>query len=450
MAQFQNCSAVYTENLRAVEEAHQGNVVELVQDFLQGTGFLEWTILFAGRFPATAGEDSHYELGLAYILSVIVVLLISLIYVVYFVAKFFRQLPAHAGDRNTNFPNIIFTAWDYAVCEEKAAKTSHISITGEVKTAFDDELFLERKQQRTRNQRIILLLIRIATNTGVVILIFAGWTGIYFLVDASQRNLDGEVAEDPSRKFLWEYAPTVTVAVFNFIYPLVFSLVVPYEQYRGHTELLITLIRCVFVRLTSLVVLMSTKIIVISQETRSCEASDPYICWETHLGQQIYSNLVLDILIHLGMTFVVDVARKSLCHFDNALCQNLGRIEFSVPAHVLDIVYLQSACWMSIIFAPILTVASSLCLCLLFGLKLFTVTYTCVPATRVFRASRSSAMFMTILCLAFLFCLVPNGLALLYLHPSLACSPFRGFDYSWEMFTHYVCQMTTTGTYWIR
>lgn len=418
----------------------------LVQDFLQGTGFLEWTILFAGYFPAMANPDRHYKLGLAYILSVVTVLLISLIFVVYFVAKFFRQLPAKVGDKTTDFPNIIFTAWDYTVREEKAAKTMQISIMGEVKTAFDDELFLERKRQRTRKQRITLILIRIAINTAVIVLIFAGWAGIYFLVDVSQENLDAQ----SSREFLWEYAPTVTVSAFNFVYPLLFSLVVPYEHYRGHVELFITLVRCVFVRLTSLVVLMFTKIIVISKNPRSCDLSDTYICWETRLGQQIYSNLLLDMLLHLGMTLVVDVARKSLCRFDNTLCKTLSHIEFFVPTHVLDIVYLQSTCWMSVIFAPILTMVNSLCFCLLFGLKLFTVTYTCVPATRVFRASRSSAMFMTILCLAFLLCLVPNGLALLYLRPSLACSPFRGLDYSWQMFTYYVCQMTNAGTSWIR
>lgn len=442
-----SCNANYTEELKAIVDDHEGNVIELVQDFLQGTGFLEWTVLFAGRFPASAGEDSHYVVGLAYILSIMAAHLISLIFVVYFVAKFFRQLPARVTDKSMNFPNIIFTGWDYTVSEEAAAKTMRICITGEVKTAFDDEHFLEKKKQRTKRQKMTLILTRIAINFAVVVMICAGWTGIYFLVDLSQNNLEEGKS---SREFLWEYAPTVTVTAFNFLYPLFFSFVVPYEHYRGHTELLITLVRCVFVRLTSLVVLMFTQIIVISQEERSCDPSDSNICWETRLGQQIYSVLVLDLLIQIGMTFVVDVARKSLCHFDNALCQTVGRIEFFVPTHVLDIVYLQSTFWMSIIFAPILTTASSLYFCLLFGLKLFTVTYTCVPATRVFRASRSSAMFMTILCLAFLLCLVPNGLAVLLLRPSLACSPFRGLDYSWQLFTHYVCQLTSHATYWIR
>lgn len=320
-----------------------------------------------------------------------------------------------------------------------------ISIIGKVKATLDDEQYLERKKERTKKERVTLILVRAAINVVIFVLICAGWTGIYFLVDVSQKNLENG---ESTREFLWEYAPTVIVSVFNFVYPLLFSILVPYEQYRGHTELLITLVRCVLVRLTSLIVLMSTKIIIISAESRRCNPTDP--CWETRLGQQIYSVILLDVLIHIGLALVVDVLRKSLTRFNNSLCQTLGRIEFFVPTHVLDIVYLQSACWLSIIFAPILTIVVSLIFCLLFGLKLFTVTYTCVPATRVFRASRSSAMFMTILCLAFLLCLVPNGLALLHLRPSLACSPFRGLDYSWQMFTHYVCELTSASTSWIK
>lgn len=434
----------YTNSLERIVEDHEWNLTELVQDFLKGTGFLEWTILFAGRYPASAG-DSSYLVSLAYFLSVFVAYFISFVFVMYFVAKFFRQSPTRVREKSTTFSNIIFTGWDYTVREAAAARTVHICITGEVKTAFDDEQFLQRKMSRTKKDYMVLILTRAFINIVVVALIIGGWTGIYFLVDASQKNIDG----GSTQKFVWEYAPTITVEAFNFLYPLLFTFVVPYEQYRGHTELLVTLIRCVFVRLTSLFVLIFTKLIVISQESRTCDPTDPYICWETHLGQQIYSILVLGVMVQFGMTFVVDVARKSLGRLNNSLLKKFSEIEFFVPGHVLDVVYLQSICWMSIIHAPILAVVCSLYFCLLFGFKLFTVSYTCVPATRVFRASRSSAMFMTILCLAFLLCLVPNGMALLYLRPSLACSPFRGLDYSWQVLTYYVCKMTGS-TYWIR
>ena len=415
-----------------------------MQDFLQGTGFLEWTILFAGRYPASAG-DSSYLISLAYLLSVFTAYFISFVFVVYFVAKFFRQAPARAREKSTNFSNIVFTGWDYTVREAAAASTVQICIRGEVKAALDDDQFLQRKLCRTKKDYGTLILTRTCINVLVITLIIGGWTGIYFLVDVSQKNME----QDSSQKFFWEYAPIVTVEAFNFLYPLLFTFVVPYEQYRGHTELLITLIRSVFVRLTSLSILMFTKLIVISQEARSCDPADPFICWETHLGQQVYSVFVLGAIVQFGMTFIVDVGRKALGYFNIPLLKKLSEIEFFVPGHVLDVVYLQSICWLSIIHAPILAIVCSLYFCLLFGLKLFTVTFTCVPATRVFRASRSSAMFMTILCLAFLLCLVPNGMALLYLQPSLACSSFRGLDYSWQVLTYYVCRMTGS-TYWVR
>lgn len=444
---FENCSLTYTNYLKKIVKDHKWRVTELVQDFLQGTGFLEWTILFAGRYPASAG-DSSYLVSLAYLLSTLVAYFISFVFVLYFVAKFFRQLPARVRDKSTTtFSSIIFTGWDYTVREAAAANTVHICITGEVKAAFDDLQFLQIKSSRTKRDYVKLILTRAFINILVVALIIGGWVGIYFLVDASQRNINGKSTQ--KQKFVWEYAPTVAVEVFNFLYPLFFTFVVPYEQYRGHTELLVTLFRCVFVRLTSLIVLMLTKLIVISQESRTCNRTDPYICWETHLGQQIYSILILGAIVQFGMTFVVNVARKALGRINNSLLKRFSEIDFFVPAHVLDVVYLQSICWMSIIHAPILAIVCSFYLCLLFGFKLFTVTYTCVPATRVFRASRSSAMFMTILCLAFLLSLVPNGMALLYLEPSKACSPFRGLDYSWQVLTYYVCKMTDS-TYWIR
>ncbi|XP_063863513.1 transmembrane channel-like protein 7 [Scylla paramamosain] len=441
---FLICNENYTKNLKEIEQNHELSFIKLVQDFLQGTGLFEWTFLFAGRYPASAG-DSSYLASLAYLLSVFTAYFISFVFVVYFVAKFFRQIPLRLREKSTTFANIVFTGWDFTVRGAEAARTVHICITGEVKTAFDDNQFLQRKLRRTKREYVTLFLTRACVNVLVAGLIIGGWVGIYFLVDISQKNIDGDSYET----FFWEYAPTVTVAAFNFLYPLLFTFVVQYEHYRGHTELLVTLIRSVFVRLTSLVVLISTKLIVISQESRNCDPEDPYICWETHLGQQVYSVFVLDAILQCGMTFVVDVTRKALGRFNSPLLKTLSQIEFFVPGHVLDVVYLQCICWLSIIHAPVLFIVCSLYFCLLFFLKLFTVSVTCVPATRVFRASRSSAMFMTILCLAFLLCLVPNGMALLYLRPSLACSPFRGLDYSWQVLTYYICGLTGS-TYWIR
>lgn len=424
---------------------HTGVVIELFLDFLQGTGHLEMTILFSGFYPADI-SNSSYMISLAYILTVTVVYLVSLLYIVYYVAKFLRKSPGRTSKYGMTFSNIIFSGWDHSVSELDAVKIGHRLLVCEVKASFDDEDFKQRKLRQTRNDLVKLYLVRFLINLIIVTLIVGGFAGIYFLVKKAEENLE----IGGFQKYLWQYAPTIVVSGLNLVYPILFNFLVQFEHYRGRTELLLTLFRCVTLRLTSLAILIITKVFFIVDQERTCDPYDQnYICWETHLGQQIYSVMILDFLIQIGMTFVVNVARKLLGKFDNSLCKMVSNIEFYVPGHVLDVVYVQTICWLSIIYAPLMAVACFFYFCILFGLKFFTVSWTCVPADRVFRASRSSAMFMTILSVAFFICAIPNGLAILYLCPSIACSPFRGLGNSWEAFVHYVCQLSGSA-YWIR
>ncbi|XP_042243124.1 transmembrane channel-like protein 7 isoform X2 [Homarus americanus] len=440
------CNTNYREYIEDVVKNHSGDSVALVQDFLQGTGFLEWSVLFSGYYTPKV-NDGHYLISLAYVLTVLFVYFISLFYVVYFVAKFLRKTTGYSDKYNMTYTNIVFTGWDFTVNEHDAAQTQHSLVVSEVKAAFDDEQFFKTKQNRNNCDLAVLYLTRLFINVMVLALIVGGWTGIYFLVRQSE---DESESEEEYKQFLWEYAPTVTVSALNFVYPIIFDFVVKYEHYRGRTELFITLSRCVLIRLTSLAILVITKMNVISEDSHDCDPTrNGFICWETHLGQQIYSVLVLDFIIQIGMTFVVGVARTAVGHLEHPLCKAVGHMEFYVPSHVLDIVYTQALCWLSILYSPIMAAICFLYFCILFGLKFFTVTWTCVPPTRVFRTSRSSAMFMTILSIAFVVCLVPNGLALLLLTPSKACSPFRGLGCGWEALTDYICNMDNFAS-WIR
>lgn len=421
------------------------DIIGLLGDFLQGTGFLEWTFLFSGRYPSSTQND-NYLISLAYILTMLVVYFVSLVYVVYFVAKFLRKTSLSAGDFGMVFSNIIFTGWDFTVSEEDAAKIEKNLILCEVKTAFDDDAYRKRHASLTRRGLIMLYLTRFVINVVIMALIGGGWAGIYFLVITAQNvNVDNSFED-----FLWEYAPTMVVSAFSFIYPLVFDFAVTYEHYTGRRALLITLCRCVLVRLTSLGILVITTLDLIAKEDPNCDADKEFICWETRMGQQVFSVLVLDAILQCGMTFVVNVARRGLMMFDFKICQMIGRMEFYVPGHVLDVVYMQTLCWIGILYAPLISVAVLANFLILFFLKLFTVTVTCVPATKVFRSSRSSAMFMTILSAAFLMSAVSSGVGMLLIHPSLACSPFRGLNFAWEALTFYICGLNSSSVKWIR
>lgn len=438
------CNNNYTSYVDSQVQEHQYKVGALIRDFLQGTGFLEWTILFSGYYPASVGDD-NYLISLAYILSVLVVYLVSLVAVVYSVAKFMRRAPRLSRNYGLTYSRIMFSGWDFAICEKRTAKTEHSLLLSEFRAVFDDEEHTNAKKRRTKNEWIKLFLVRSVINLFILCLIVGEWVGIFYLVKEAERHVS-----DPFQNFVWNYMPTVTISVLNFIYPIIFDIVVKYEHYRNSKELFITLMRCVFVRLTSVAFLIGSKLNFIARQTRTCDASgEDYICWETHMGQQLYSVLILDFLIQIGLTFVVNVLRRFLRRFKNSFCQTLANQEFYVPGHVLDIVYVQSILWLSVPYSPLMPVVCWFYLLLLFSFKLFTVSVTCVPATRVFRASSSSSMFMTVLCLAFAMCVVGSLVGLFYICPSKACSPFRGLGNTWEVITYYICRLEGAAD-WLR
>ncbi|XP_045596852.1 transmembrane channel-like protein 7 isoform X1 [Procambarus clarkii] len=442
------CNRNYTDYIQEEVISHKHNVADLLQDFLQGTGFLEWTLLFAGYYPAYAGH-SHYTISLAYILTVLTVYLVSLVYVVYFAAKFLRQFMVSSSKHSSTYSNTIFAGWDFTVSEAAAARIEHTIFVCGVKAAFDDEKYMKKRLDPTRWDRATLYLTRVLINLLVLALAGGSWTGIYFLAKHSQKFVSSST-EDVFQEFIWQYAPTAIVALLNILYPLIFKFMVKYEHYRGRTELLITLARCALIRLMSLSILVVTKLTLISQHADTCDPTvNKYICWETHLGQQVYSVLVLDLLIQTGMTFVVNTTRCGLGRIDNAICKRVSIIEFDVPGHVLDVVYAQAICWLGVQHVPLMAPLCFIYFCILFVLKLFTVQYTCVPAARLYRASRSAAMFMTVLSFALLVCIIPNGVAMLSLTPSKACSPFRGLNYQWQSLTYYICNMDDSAS-WIR
>ncbi|XP_064091395.1 transmembrane channel-like protein 7 [Macrobrachium nipponense] len=449
---LEECNKNYTDKIHQDVEDHSHKWTALLQDFLQGTGFLEWTFLFSGYYPPAVSKG-NYIISLAYLLTVFVTYMVSLVFVVRFVAKFLSKAFISINSE-TNFPEIVFAAWDYTIKEPAAAKTEMALFVCEVKAALDDDNYKKRSLARTRRDETILYSKRIIINLLIIALIGSSWAGIYFLVttipEASKFSPSDDI-EVSLQNFFWEYAPTLTVAGLNLIFPVIFSILVTYEQYTGRKELFLTLSRCVLVRLTSLGILIITKISVIYEKKQgdSCDVNDEFICWETHLGQQVYAILILDLIIQIAMTFFVNVVRLMLTFLQNPICQKLGTIEFFVPGHVLDVVYIQAVCWVGLLYSPLLVPCCFVYFCFTFFCKLFTISVTCVPANRVFRASRSSAMFMTILALAFFMCIIPNALAMLYLQPSIACSPFRGLEYAWQVLTYYVCRLTGS-SYWIR
>ena len=101
-------------------------------------------------------------------------------------------------------------------------------------------------------------------------------------------------------------------------------------------------------------------------------------CWETYLGQQFYRLSIVDFWIQVAIVFLVDVPRVKLfgrCVSEDSFLTKFTSIEFNVTKHVLDIVYSQTICWISVFYAPLMFVVTLLKSFVLFYLRLFYVLY---------------------------------------------------------------------------
>lgn len=75
------------------------------------------------------------------------------------------------------------------------------------------------------------------------------------------------------------------------------------------------------------------------------------------MGQQLYKLAILDLVIMILHTFIVNLTRKCIGHKlmrGSRIGASIGDIEFIIPQHVLDIVYGQTLCWLGMFYSPLL------------------------------------------------------------------------------------------------
>lgn len=198
----------------------------------------------------------------------------------------------------------------------------------------------------------------------------------------------------------------------------------------------ITLMRTIFLRLASLVVLLVSiyEVIPRNSDHETClqgEGRTTY-CWETFAGQQFYRLTLLDFVTHVLLTFFVNFPRMLIAkHFKSKIAKLIGEQEFDLPKHVLDVVYTQTICWLGTYFSPVLPGLAAIYLFLMFYVKKFACLVNSRTATKVYLASRAKFLFMSILLISFIVAITPVGLSIADTKPSLACGPFRGQEIVW-------------------
>ncbi|KAK2909581.1 hypothetical protein QQF64_000446 [Cirrhinus molitorella] len=420
--------------------SRQGLVVfhEHITDLLSGTGFLERTYLFYGYYKLEFIYSTFtYNLPLAYLLATISYLLLSLVWIVKRSASGFKRKLIQEEDRFQSFCNKVFAGWDFCITDENAARLKQSSLLYELKTDLEEERIKRKMANRTRGEKCRIYALRAAVNLFVMGVLVACFYCIYVATVFSQRKQTEHQKSNFLLELVVEYLPSIVITLANFITPLIFNLIITFEDYSPAFEIRFTLMRCVFMRLASIGVLLFSLWVQIT----SCGISDCvcgynhqlYPCWETHVGQEMYKLVIFDFLIIAAATIFVEFPRKIVVnHCDCGLAKWWGQQEFAIPQNVLEIVYGQTICWIGTFYCPLLPAINTVKYILVFYLKKVSLVTNCRPATRPFRASSSTFFFLVVLLIGLALACVPVIVSIAEIGSSRACGPFVGYSTSWE------------------
>ncbi|KAM6244679.1 transmembrane channel-like protein 7 [Spheniscus humboldti] len=412
-----------------------------LKDLLGGTGFLEVTSLFYGYYTIDAVWLStlRYNLPLAYLLTTFAYLALSLLWIIKRSVEGFKQNLVHDEDQFQSYCNKVFAGWEFCITDPRAAWLKHRSLQYELQTDLEEERLKRKIADRTMKEKLRIYSLRIFINIIVIAVLSGCFYCIYRATVFSQENSNDVSNTNFQANLLVQYLPSIVITLANFIAPQIFSFLIRFEDYSPAFEIRLTLMRCVFVRLANIGVLLFSLWSQISYcATDECKACgynyELYPCWESEVGQEMYKLMIFDFIIILAGTLFVDFPRKLLVtHCSCKPVQWCGLQEFGISDNVLEIVYGQTICWIGTFFSPLLPAIATIKYFFIFYIKKISLIHTCKPAARPIRASSSNCFFLVVLLIGLVLAFIPLGISIAHIPSSKACGPFRSFNTSWAV-----------------
>ncbi|XP_055598956.1 transmembrane channel-like protein isoform X2 [Uranotaenia lowii] len=166
------------------------------------------------------------------------------------------------------------------------------------------------------------------------------------------------------------------------------------------------------------------------------------LCWETMFGQELVKLTVMDLLVTVISTLVLDFLRAIFVRYMNSCwCWDLEKIypkygDFKIAENILHLVNNQGMVWMGMFFSPGLAVLNIIKLIIIMYLRSWTVLTCNVPHEVVFRASRSNNFYFALLLTMLFLCVLPVSYAIVFLEPSWHCGPFSNSNRIYHLLTN--------------
>ncbi|NXY81075.1 TMC7 protein, partial [Alcedo cyanopectus] len=422
------------------------NFCTYLKDLLSGAGFLEVTSLFYGYYTIDTAWISilRYNLPLAYLLVTFAYLALSVLWIIKRSVEGFKQNLVHGEDQFQSYCNKVFAGWDFCITDPNAAQLKHCSLLYELQTDLEEERLKQKIADRTMKEKLRIYSLRIFINIIVIAVLSACFYSIYKATVFSQENSNVSIRHDiRTANLLVQYLPSIVITLANFIAPQIFSFLIRFEDYSPAFEIRLTLMRCVFVRLANIAVLLLSLWSQISCATDECKACGYnyklYPCWETEVGQEMYKLMIFDFITILAVTLFLDFPRKLLVtHCSFKPVQWCGLPEFGISDNVLEMIYGQTICWIGTFFSPLLPAIATVKYFIIFYIKKISLIHTRKPTARPIRASSTNFFFLAVLLIGLVLAFIPLVISIAHIPSSKACGPFRSFNTSWEVVPHVI------------
>ncbi|XP_013373463.1 PREDICTED: transmembrane channel-like protein 7 isoform X3 [Chinchilla lanigera] len=230
-------------------------------DLLSGTGFLEETSLFYGHYTIDGikFQNFTYDLPLAYLISTIAYLALSLLWIVKRSVEGFKVNLIRSEEHFQSYCNKIFAGWDFCITNRSMADLKHSSLRYELRADLEEERIRQKIAQRTSEETIRIYSLRLFLNCIVLAVLAACFYAIYLATTFSQEHMKKEIDKMVfGENLLILYLPSIVITLANFITPIIFAKIIHYEDYSPGFEIRLTILRCVFMRLATICVLVFT------------------------------------------------------------------------------------------------------------------------------------------------------------------------------------------------
>ncbi|XP_062072128.1 transmembrane channel-like protein 8 [Lepus europaeus] len=393
------------------------------------------TYLFYGAYRAGPERHSAYSIRLAYLLSPLACLLLCFCGTLRRMVKGLPQRPVLSRNYRAPLSAKVFSSWDFCIRVWEAAAIKKHEISNEFKVELEEGHSFLLAQQQTRAQRACHLLAYVRVNLLFGLLVVGAISAIFWATKYSQDN-----KEEPLFVLL-QYLPPGVMALVNFLGPQLFVSLAQLENFPPNTEVNLTLIWCVVLKLASLGMFsfsLGQTVLCVGGNWTSCAAHGynacDYQCWENSVGEELYKLLLFNFLLTAAFAFLVSLPRRLLVErLSGRFWAWLGREEFLVPRSVLDIVAAQTVTWMGLFYCPLLPLLSSVFLFLTFYIKKYTLLRNSRAPRRLFRASSTTVFFQLVLLLGLLLAAAPLGYVVSSVHSSWDCGLFTNYSAPWQV-----------------